>query len=127
MTAMKMKWKFECILTRRGYGGLALISALALIAMVAAIPPAEAQLYKVIHRFTGGKDGIEPEAGVVIAADGTVYGTTYRGGGSSDTGTLFKIDPTHKETVISFPGCCGVYPKGGGPDGDLAHDAAGNL
>ena len=125
MTAMK--WKFERTLTKRCYRYLTLISALALTAMVAAIPPAKAQTYKVIHRFAGGRDGIEPEAGIVIAGDGSLYGTTYRGGGSSDTGTLFKIDPTHKETVITFPGCCGVYPKGGGPEGDLAQDAAGNL
>jgi uncharacterized repeat protein (TIGR03803 family) len=122
-----MKLKFECSSVKRANISLALVSALSLATIVAAIPSAEAQTYKVIHSFTGGKDGIEPEAGLLLAANGNIYGTTYRGGGSSDTGTVFKIDKTGKETVFTFPGCCGVYPKGGGPEGGLVRDSAGNL
>jgi len=95
--------------------------------MVSAIPRGEAQTYKVIHSFTGGKDGIQPEAGLLLAADGNIYGTTYEGGGRSNTGTVFKIDQTGKETRFTFPGCCGIYPQGGGPEGDLVQDSAGNL
>jgi uncharacterized repeat protein (TIGR03803 family) len=122
-----MKWKFECSSAKRDNISLVLVSALSLAAMAAAIPLAEAQTYKVIHSFGGGKDGIEPEAGLLLAAGGNIYGTTYRGGGSSDTGTVFKIDKTGKETVFTFPGCRGVYPKGGCPEGGLVRDSTGNL
>ena len=35
-------------------------------------------------------DGAEPEAGLIQATDGNLYGTTYRGGAQQD-GTIFKI------------------------------------
>jgi uncharacterized repeat protein (TIGR03803 family) len=120
-----MKLRLWCNSITRDRVSLAL--ALSLIAAVAATTLAEAQTYKVIHTFTSGKDGIEPEAGLLLAPDG-IYGTTYRGGGRSDTGTVFKIDKTGKEIVLErFPGCCGVYPEGGGPEGGTVRDAAGNL
>ena len=118
-----MKQYFEWRSIKRGNISLALVSGLSLIA---AIPSAEAQTYKVIHTFRGGKDGIEPEAGLLRASDGNFYGTTYQGGGSSDTGTVFKLQ-SGKETVFTFPGCCGVYPDGGGPEGGMVRDSAGNL
>jgi uncharacterized repeat protein (TIGR03803 family) len=105
------------------------------IAMLAAVAGLPAQsyaqgngavpVYGVIHSFTGGKDGIEPEAGLLLSGN-SIYGATYRGG-ESDTGTVFKIGKTGKETVFTFPGCCGKYPEGGGPEGGLVHDSAGNL
>ena len=122
-----MKWKFACSSMKPGHISVALVSVLSLAVTMAAIPSAEAQNYKVIHRFAGGKDGVEPEAGLLLAGDGNIYGTTYRGGGSSDTGAVFKIDKTGKETVLTFPGCCGVYPDGGGPEGGMFQDGAGNL
>src|SRR6266568_516684 len=122
-----MKRKFDCSSMKLTNIILALVSALSLAVMVAAIPSAEAQNYKVIHSFTGSKDGIEPQAGLLLGTDGNIYGTTYRGGGQSDTGTVFKIHQTRKETVFTFPGCCGVYPEGGGPEGGMVQDSAGNL
>jgi uncharacterized repeat protein (TIGR03803 family) len=122
-----MKWRCEYSSTKRFTVSLTLISTLSLALIVAATPSADAQTFKVIHTFHGGNDGIEPEAGLLRTADGNIYGTTYRGGGQSDTGTVFKIDQTGKETVFTFPGCCGVYPGGGGPEGGLVQDSAGNL
>src|SRR5258708_36531196 len=120
-----MKSKLGCKSVKRGR--VSLVLAMSLTAVVAATTSAEGQTYKVIHTFTSGKDGIEPDAGVLLAPDG-IYGTTYSGGGSSDTGTVFKIDKTGKETVVErFPGCCGIYSQGGGPEGDMVRDAAGNL
>jgi uncharacterized repeat protein (TIGR03803 family) len=53
---------------------------------------------------------------------GNLYGTTFFGGASS-LGTVFKIDPAGKETVIhSFDGSFGGYPWAG-----LTRDAKGNL
>ena len=121
-----MKWKFVQNFVKCGCGRLAL--ALSLIATVAATISAEAQTYKVIHTFTSGRDGIEPaEASLLLAPDG-VHGVTYRGGGDSDTGTVFRIDKTGKEVLlVRFPGCCNVYPKGANPLGGLVRDAKGNL
>jgi hypothetical protein len=50
---------------------------------------------KEIHRFQGGNDGFHPSAGMVIAPDGTLYGTTYYGGG------LCQVSP--------FEGCGIVF------------------
>jgi len=117
----KLAWNF----INRGRASLVL--ALLLAAMIAAATSAEAQTYKVIHTFTGGSDGIEPETGLLLAPDG-LYGVTYVGGGDSETGTVFRIDKAGHETVLfRFPGCCDVYPKGAGPLGALIRDAAGNL
>ena len=76
----------------------------------------------VLHSFTGGADGGVPYAGLIRDAAGNLYGTTAWGG-TSDDGTVFKLDTTGKETVLhSFKGRDGENPYGG-----LVRDAAGNL
>jgi uncharacterized repeat protein (TIGR03803 family) len=78
----------------------------------------------VLHSFTGSADGKFPEGGVLRDAASNLYGTTIVGG-TSDAGTVFKLDTTGKETVLhSF--------TGGGADGQcpaagLVRDGAGNL
>jgi uncharacterized repeat protein (TIGR03803 family) len=52
----------------------------------------------VIHRFTGGGDGGGPEAGLIIDAAGTLYGTTVIGGNpgcytKAGCGVVFEITP----------------------------------
>ncbi|MGD0193164.1 MAG: choice-of-anchor tandem repeat GloVer-containing protein [Rhizomicrobium sp.] len=61
---------------------------------------------KVIYAFLGGKDGANPYAGL-IDVKGTLYGTTYTGGGTgcknvgTGCGTVFSIDPkTGAEKVL---------------------------
>jgi uncharacterized repeat protein (TIGR03803 family) len=46
----------------------------------------------VLHTFTGGRDGSDPDAGVVISRGGVLYGTTHYGGSSGD-GTVFALKP----------------------------------
>jgi uncharacterized repeat protein (TIGR03803 family) len=47
---------------------------------------------KLLHSFRGGaKDGASPYAGLIQDAKGSFYGTTYAGG-SSNAGTVFKIE-----------------------------------
>lgn len=58
---------------------------------------------RVVYRFTGGRDGAAPFAGVII--DGALYGTTSAGGGaracSGGCGTIFKVQPSGgSETVL---------------------------
>jgi uncharacterized repeat protein (TIGR03803 family) len=82
----------------------------------------------VLHSFTGPPDGRIPE-GLLRDSTGNLYGTTAEGGDSNcieggGCGTIFKVDPTGKETVL--------YTFTGSPDGELPlavliMDASGNL
>ncbi len=90
--------------------------------------------FKVLHVFKG-KDGIQPEGGVVLDAQGNIYGTAVSGGnlkcfypgeGGSEgpgCGTIYKLEPSGKFTVLhTFTGPNdGSYPLG------LIIDDAGNL
>ena len=45
----------------------------------------------VLHSFQGGTDGQQPYAGLVQAANGSLYGTTYLGG-SNNAGVVFRVN-----------------------------------
>jgi uncharacterized repeat protein (TIGR03803 family) len=85
--------------------------------------------YKVLHSFTGGADGRDPFAALVLDAAGNLYGTTYYGGSAVacsgyGCGTVFKVDRTGQETVLyTFKGAT----DGKNPWAGLVRDAAGNL
>ena len=49
-------------------------------------------VYQSLHDFTGGPDGGYPYSNVTIDMDGTLYGTTSRGG-TSLGGTVWMITP----------------------------------
>ena len=76
-----------------------------------------AQTFTTLHNFDG-TDGKVPEAGLIQATNGTLYGTTGSGGANGD-GTIFKIGPSGTLTTIySFcppPNRCtdGAYPFAG--------------
>lgn len=82
----------------------------------------------VLHSFGNGSDGAGPQAGLVLDADGNLYGTTYYGG-AYDSGIVFKLAPGPKgvwtETILhSFgKGTDGALPVVAG----LVFDTAGNL
>ncbi len=77
----------------------------------------------VLHRFDGQPDGASPLAGLFLDAAGNMYGTTSLGG-TSNLGTVFKLDSTGKESVLySFTG----EPDGADPVADLVLDATGNI
>lgn len=81
-----------------------------------------------VYSFTGGTDGAYPYGGVVRDAAGNLYGTTAGGGVSTNCsggcGTVFKVDPSGKETVLySFTGT----PDGYNVQAGLVRDTAGNL
>lgn len=62
---------------------------------------------KVLYSFKGGTDGAYPEAGLTLASNGVLYGTTY-GGGTAGMGTVFQMVPTKagwvKNVLYSFQG-----------------------
>lgn len=77
----------------------------------------------VLHTFTGGTDGANPNGGLVRDKTGNLYGTTTAGG-ASGAGTVFRVTPTGTETVLySFSG----KTDGSDPEATLAIDLAGNL
>jgi uncharacterized repeat protein (TIGR03803 family) len=47
---------------------------------------------RVLYSFTGGSDGSDPIAGLVVVGSGLLYGTTL-GGGTSGQGTVFELTP----------------------------------
>jgi uncharacterized repeat protein (TIGR03803 family) len=49
---------------------------------------------------TNCPDGIYPEGGLILGADGKFYGTTYRGGANGNNGTVFSITPSGTLTTI---------------------------
>ena len=46
----------------------------------------------VLHSFTGGDDGGNPYAGVILGSGGELYGTTAFGG-PANVGVVFEIKP----------------------------------
>jgi uncharacterized repeat protein (TIGR03803 family) len=69
----------------------------------------------VLYRFSGGSDGASPLGGV-IEVDGTLFGTTVAGGGSSacanGCGTVFALSPNGKSEKV-------LYAFTGGSDGGM--------
>jgi hypothetical protein len=88
---------------------------------------------KVLHQFTGGKDGGAPGAGVIFDQLGNLYGTAFQGGNLSQCagigcGLVFELTPkadgSWTESVLyRFTGS----PDGSNPSASLIFDTAGNL
>ena len=89
-----------------------------------------------LYGFTGGDDGVAPMANVIMAPDGTLYGTTAAGGGTDcfgeGCGTVFHLRPQpticrsvpcpwNESVLHRFDGSDGNYPLG------VVLDTAGNL
>jgi uncharacterized repeat protein (TIGR03803 family) len=79
----------------------------------------------VLHHFLGHADGCSPSQGLVIDSSGTLFGTTSYCG-SSEKGTIFKIDAAGTFTLLhSFTGTSsdGAQPQWGhlalGKSGEL--------
>jgi uncharacterized repeat protein (TIGR03803 family) len=117
---------------------------LLLLMLVAGLTAAQAQTFKVIYSFTGGKDGGQPQTGVTIDRAGNLYGTTVYGGvvpfdcnnapcggnqcqEAEGCGAVFKLTRSGSTWIVSplyqFKGTTdGIGPVGKviiGPDGSL--------
>jgi uncharacterized repeat protein (TIGR03803 family) len=98
--------------------------AITLLALFSVAPAVAAPKETVFLRFSGqvGK-GAFPAAGLISDANGNLYGTTFEGG-SSNRGTIYKMTPPWKESVIyTFTGA----NDGQNPYVALTIDASGNL
>jgi uncharacterized repeat protein (TIGR03803 family) len=82
--------------------------------------------FTAVHSFDLVHGG-SPE-GTPLLAGGNLYGTAADGGGdnrlcSNGCGGVFRLAPGGSYSFLGF----GTASKGAGPDGNLIHDAAGNL
>jgi uncharacterized repeat protein (TIGR03803 family) len=75
--------------------------ALAIVVMLIAVAPqpAQAQTFSVLHTFTGGADGGNPDAGLTWDKAGNLYGTAH-GYGSGGHGTVYRL--THGDSGWAF-------------------------
>lgn len=106
-----------------------------LILLSTTITAAPAQTFSVLHEFTNGQDGGEPQAGLSTDRAGSFYGTASTGGNTGGAcsnqnphgcGTVFKLSRTGSgwifTTLYTFSGPDGANPLTRvivGPDGSL--------
>jgi uncharacterized repeat protein (TIGR03803 family) len=80
----------------------------------------------ILYNFSGGKDGGQPNGGLIFDPQGNLYGTAAVGGQACSCGLVFEFSPTANgwvETILhEFHGKDGQNPTAG-----LAFDSAGNL
>src|ERR1039458_751202 len=82
-----------------------------LVLTLLAVPAAQAQTYKVIHNFTGGADGGDPQAGLAVDRAGNLYGTASEGG-TAGFGAVYKLKRDGSNWIF-YP----LYNFSGGYDG----------
>jgi uncharacterized repeat protein (TIGR03803 family) len=88
----------------------------------------QARTFSLLYSFgaDGSGDGTHPQSGVIVGANGTIYGTTGFGG-SNDNGIVFALTKSNnqwQETILyKFTG----GSDGGTPVGQLIQDKQGNL
>ena len=121
MTNLQQRWGW---ISSIGFGAACAALTLVVVLMLGlvATQSAQAQTFTVLYNFTGSPDGAYPYAGLLLDMAGNLYGTTTVGG-SSNQGTVFKVDTSGTETVLhSFSGADGISPYAG-----VIMDAKGNL
>ena len=87
----------------------------------------EKWIYKIIHKFSGGKGGSEPVFGLIFGEDGTLYGAA-RTEGAYSAGLFYKLTPSAEgkwsyQVLHQFK----KNVDGDLSEGVLASDALGNL
>jgi uncharacterized repeat protein (TIGR03803 family) len=115
----------QCVSKMRlGAASAALTLAVVLVSGIVSASSAQAQTFTDLYNFTGNPDGAYPYAGLIRDTAGNLYGTTLEGG-SSNSGTVFKLDASGTETVLhNFAGgpSDGAYPYAA-----VVMDTKGNL
>lgn len=110
----------------RQFGRATAIALAWALSLAATILPARAQTFKSLYSFTGGNDGMFPNGPLALDVGGNLYGVATYSQNGRGYGTVFKLSPAGKLTVL--------HSFGGGNDGDGANgtsgvirDAVGNL
>ena len=79
--------------------------------------------YTVLHSFTGGGDGGDPDGGLALGSGGDLYGATAQGG-TGNAGVVYKLGATgHYSVLYSFTGA----GDGGDPQAGVILTPDGNL
>jgi uncharacterized repeat protein (TIGR03803 family) len=82
----------------------------------------------VLHSFDYNVgDGAYPDANLILDGAGNLYGTTAFGGGSGNSGTVFKLSPSGADWKETIWHIFGRGTDGATPGGGLIFDASGNL
>jgi uncharacterized repeat protein (TIGR03803 family) len=91
------------------------------------------QDYQVLHAFSMNADGAQPQAGLLLASNGALYGTSYQGWHETNFlgyGTVFRLNAdgngfgvVHRFQFIASVGS----PGGNSPAAELIEGAAGAL
>ncbi|HEY1707104.1 MAG TPA: choice-of-anchor tandem repeat GloVer-containing protein [Rhizomicrobium sp.] len=99
------------------------LAAFASLSLILSATTASAVTFKVLYAFSGkGNDGKYPQGSLLRDASGNLYGTASQGGRGLQ-GTVFKLSPDLKLTVLhAFRGS-----DGSSPSANLIADSAGNL
>ncbi len=79
-------------------------------------------VHQVIHDFTSFQDGNWPQATLLQASDGNLYGSTTAGGNDGG-GTIFSINPQNG-ALIAIHGFSTQPPDGNTPTGALVQDTS---
>lgn len=77
---------------------------------------------KILHAFTGGKDGGVGSLGLLLLHGSALYGVTEIGG-ANNAGTVYRLSGSKLTTLYAFKGT----PDAGSPYGGLIADKPGNL
>jgi uncharacterized repeat protein (TIGR03803 family) len=97
-----------------------------LVVGILLIGNSSASKMRILHEFTGGADGGEPNGTLAIDGLGNVYGVAPAGG-TGNAGVVFELSPSSngwRETVLyNFTG----GTDGSEPESGLIIDATGNL
>ena len=104
---------------------VAVVSAVILLTTLS-VTSAYAQTFAVLHSFTGGADGGNPQAGLTIGAAGTLYGTTY-GGGDVNHGTVFRLMHSGTNWVLTRLYSFDEFEDGSHPEARVVIGPDGNL
>jgi uncharacterized repeat protein (TIGR03803 family) len=88
--------------------------ALALTMVLLTAVTAKAQTFSVLYSFTGGADGGSPNGGLILDAEGNLYGNTAAGGLNNcvfgTCGVVFKVDSSTGNETVLYSFCPGGNP-----------------
>jgi uncharacterized repeat protein (TIGR03803 family) len=84
---------------------------------------------KIIHAFNFSDDGANPIGGLIIDANGNLYGSTTIGPDAQCNGIVFELSPPPPGGQWNYQRlyCFSGPPEGSGPYAKLAMDSVGNL
>ena len=80
MTRMRQHWDLASRICRRAASAALALAIVFVPAVVTAV--AQAQSFKLIYQFKGGKDGARPVSDLTVDGAGNLYGATAWGGGT---------------------------------------------